>query len=178
VRKAPNAWGVDGADVAAGWETAVDLYRHKTPQDAALSDSQRSFQPSTPLPPWLEAQALRCVQREGEMLIIPPAWWHQTYHPGPTLALAGQYLNDANSRGVFEHMLSWCGAPAGAADALLARPEVGGATVRERAAAALRCALQARHGEEGADALLERLWRAAPPRRKKSRTPRSAVSKE
>jgi catechol 2,3-dioxygenase-like lactoylglutathione lyase family enzyme len=37
----------------------------------------------------VERSATRCVQREGDLLLIPPATWHQTYHVGPTLALAG-----------------------------------------------------------------------------------------
>ena len=166
VRKPPNAWGAKGADVAAGWESAVDLYRTR----AQAGEAGPAFAPSRPLPAWLEASATRCVQREGDLLLIPPATWHQTYHVGPTLALAGQYLNAHNARGVFGHMLTWCGAPDGAAEALLARPELAAASLQERVAAALRAALAAKHGAAAADALLEALWHDPPPKRSKRRT--------
>lgn len=172
VRKPPNAWGAAGADVAAGWESAVDLYRQRTQEGDAAA-----FAPSQPLPAWLEASATRCTQREGEMLLIPPATWHQTYHLGPTLALAGQWLSVDNADGVFRHMLAWCGASDDVAHALLARPELAAGPLRERAAAALRAALATRHGAAGAEALLQQLWRdPPPPKRKRRRTPKAAAA--
>ena len=79
------------------------------------------------------------------------------------------------ARGVFAHMLAWCGAPDGAAEALLARPELAAAPLRERTAAALRAALVAKLGDAAADELLEALWRDPPPKRSKRRTPSKAT---
>ena len=49
------------------------------------------------------------LQREGELILIPPRCWHQTYHLEPSVALAGQYLNSQNSRAVVSHICDWCG---------------------------------------------------------------------
>jgi hypothetical protein len=42
------------------------------------------------------------------MVLIPPGWWHQVYHLTPSIAVAGQYCNDALKNRVFEHILKWC----------------------------------------------------------------------
>jgi len=142
VRKPPNAWSA-GVELAAGWESPVDLYR--------AQGAQGGFLPSEPLPEALESGALRCRQAEGELLLIPPAMWHQTYHEGPTLATAGQFLDAANARGVFAHILAWCAAPA----ALLRRPGLRRLPLREQVQAVLVAALQAKLGAaEGRE-----LWR-------------------
>lgn len=60
------------------------------------------------------------LQREGELLLIPPRWWHQTYHLEPSVALAGQYCNAQNGAGVATHVLDWCGVGAEARAALAA----------------------------------------------------------
>ena len=48
------------------------------------------------------------LQQPGEMLIFPGRWWHQTYHYGRTLGLAGEVLHDGNLRRVMEHIIRWC----------------------------------------------------------------------
>jgi len=53
------------------------------------------------------------VQREGELLLIPPDWWHQTYHLSATVAVASQMLNQHVSRRVFGHILERAGVPQG-----------------------------------------------------------------
>jgi len=51
-----------------------------------------------------------CVlQREGDLLLIPAHWWHQTYAPEPSLAVSGQYMNEANAETVMRHVSEWCG---------------------------------------------------------------------
>lgn len=54
------------------------------------------------------AEAIQIVQEEGEMVMIPPGWWHQVYHLEPSIAIASQYCNDANKVGVYEHILDYC----------------------------------------------------------------------
>lgn len=166
MRKTPNAWG-DGVDVAAGWESSVDLYRHRAkrsslgtavaPTPEAEAAAFGAFTPSAPLPAALAASAVRCVQREGELLLIPPAMWHQTYHLGPTAAVAGQYCNERNARGVFRHILGWCGVGDSEAEALLTTSAFCDAPLPTRVDAVLRAALQRRHGEAAGDELLARL---------------------
>lgn len=52
------------------------------------------------------------LQTEGQLLLIPPRWWHQTYHVEPSVAIAGQYLTAKNEDDVFNHILEWSGATA------------------------------------------------------------------
>ena len=54
------------------------------------------------------SRSCQIVQSEGEMVIIPPAWWHQVYHLRPSIAVAGQYCNDFGKERMFRHMLRWC----------------------------------------------------------------------
>lgn len=56
----------------------------------------------------LFVQPMKIVQKEGEMILIPPGWWHQVYHVQPSIAVAGQYCNKKGSERVFSHMLSCC----------------------------------------------------------------------
>jgi len=49
------------------------------------------------------------VQRAGELLLIPAHWWHQTYALEPSIAVSGQYMNEANSRRVMQHIATWLG---------------------------------------------------------------------
>ena len=58
----------------------------------------------------LRATMLEFIQEAGETVLIPPGWWHQVYHLGPTLGVAGQYLNEHNAEAVFGSMLSHAGA--------------------------------------------------------------------
>ena len=52
-------------------------------------------------------RCVQIVQREGELVVIPPAWWHQVYHVTPSIAVAGQYFNEDGKQRVFGHMLRW-----------------------------------------------------------------------
>lgn len=55
------------------------------------------------------SRCLQIIQNEGEMVLIPPRWWHQVYHVEPSIAVAGQYCNDHGKNKVFRHILEWCG---------------------------------------------------------------------
>eukprot|EP01041_Mallomonas_annulata_P011625 gene11625-24347_t len=56
--------------------------------------------------------AIQIEQREGEMVIIPPKWWHQVYHLEPSIAVAGQFVGELGRDRLFRHMLTWCGSAA------------------------------------------------------------------
>ena len=51
--------------------------------------------------------SLQILQEEGDLLIIPPRWWHQVYNLQPTVAVASQYMNEGSLDRVLDHMLSW-----------------------------------------------------------------------
>jgi hypothetical protein len=111
------------------------------------------------------------LQREGELLLIPPRWWHQTYHLEPSVALAGQYCNAQNGARVAQHVLDWCGVGAEARAALAATlsqgaPQAQGAAAEgsDRAASTANASLSLSVSGRGAgDARLriERVLKAA-----------------
>lgn len=49
------------------------------------------------------------VHRAGDLLLIPAHWWHQTYALEPSIAVSGQYMNEANSETVMSHIAKWRG---------------------------------------------------------------------
>jgi len=61
--------------------------------------------------PFLEADEYiyTCDQEEGDMIIIPPSFWHQTYYKTPCVSVASQYMNMKNMPIVYEHILVHCG---------------------------------------------------------------------
>ena len=56
----------------------------------------------------LAAGALQFVQEEGDLVLIPPRFWHQVYHLEPSIALASQYINSYGKDRTFKHILNWC----------------------------------------------------------------------
>ena len=52
--------------------------------------------------------ALQLVQEEGDLILIPPRFWHQVYHLEPSIAIASQYVNDIGKNTTFNHILKWC----------------------------------------------------------------------
>lgn len=126
---------------------------------APLATSEEEEEEEEPL---LRRRRITVLQREGELLLIPPRWWHQTYHLEPSVALAGQYLNSNNEERVRSHVLSWCGVEQ---EKDPAQPQGRGGgqggeaaqAPRERVQEMLRLALAAQHGEVEGAKLFERL---------------------
>ena len=129
-RNAPEAWGEE-YDISAGWVSDdIDLYRtivaRPTKGIKGLNAIFRGRAPLAsgshgPLPTFVSGSpavdscdlrlvggALQLVQREGDLVMIPPRWWHQVYHLQPSVAVAGQYVNSRTLRGMQEHMFRWC----------------------------------------------------------------------
>lgn len=58
--------------------------------------------------PSLIKGSYQIVQEEGDLIIIPPKYWHQVYHLQPSIAIASQYINSNVKNQVFSHILKWC----------------------------------------------------------------------
>ena len=57
--------------------------------------------------PDIMRNVVQVVQEEGDLIIVPPRWWHQVYHLEPSIAVASQYMNEVVKEGVIDHMLKW-----------------------------------------------------------------------
>lgn len=71
-RLTPNAFG--SHNISAGWQSNVDLYRNAPP--TVDHRNGVSWPMSSPGQEVL-AHAISGVQEEGEVVIIPPRYWHQ-----------------------------------------------------------------------------------------------------
>lgn len=56
----------------------------------------------------LSTGAMQIVQEEGDLILIPPYYWHQVYHLEPSIAIASQYINDVGKDRSFKHIIRWC----------------------------------------------------------------------
>ena len=59
-------------------------------------------------PSLLTKGAYQIVQEEGDLILIPPKYWHQVYHLQPSIAIASQYINSNVKNQVYAHILKWC----------------------------------------------------------------------
>ncbi|KAJ1622157.1 hypothetical protein T492DRAFT_1064781 [Pavlovales sp. CCMP2436] len=122
------AWGSKGKSLSAGWQSDFDLWarrRGDAPRARALNTgdpdassellasmadvSTGLLQPGTSLPADAVRRLVPCVQHAGDVVLIPPGWWHQTYYPEPSICSAGQYLDAHCRQSVFQHILDWTG---------------------------------------------------------------------
>ena len=165
-RNAPEAWGEE-YDISAGWVSDdIDLYRTILPGPPSNKNSKglnaifRGRAPLAsgghgPLPVFVSGSsevdscalrlvggALQLVQREGDLVMIPPRWWHQVYHLQPSVAVAGQYVNRRTLRGMQEHMFRWCKG----GDHQVDFDELDKLAVQEQIRATIRKALELKHG--------------------------------
>jgi hypothetical protein len=177
-RNAPDAWGTEYA-ISAGWVSdEVDLYRRVVPKSAGkkqtvlngfnrLFASQKpvcsSVSSPTQLPVFVSGNkevdscglpliegSLQVVQREGDLVMIPPRWWHQVYHLQPSIAVASQYVNDLTREQMFRHVLDWCAQDADATNQrdTLAIDDFKGLDVREQVHKLILQALVLKNGQK------------------------------
>jgi len=179
-RLEPNAWGGDDCGgsydeaeeesyaVSAGWQSPVNLYWRRaelrgeeataggaapdgTSFDVPLgAGAGLRFRPSHDLAADTLAGATVFVQREGELLLIPPDWWHQTYHLSPTVAVASQLLNAHCEASCFRHIMRWTGAAEPPGLSALAEP-------RDRVRVMVDAAVRARYGPQLGASIAARL---------------------
>lgn len=96
--------GAGGAAAAAGGASALS-----DALETLADPASGLLLPDTRLPSAALEGARSCVQRAGELVLIPPRWWHQTYSPMPAIAVAGQYCDSFCRDDVFQHVLDWAG---------------------------------------------------------------------
>jgi hypothetical protein len=104
------------------------------------------------------------VQEEGDLIIIPPNFWHQVYHLQPSIAVASQYVNDVVKDRVFDHILAWCSGK----DAVKDRKELRAKlpenfaklSDEEQVKAVIKTGLTMQHGPEKAGKLMEKLLKS------------------
>ena len=100
-------------DDSAGTQSDIDLY---CVQDGAWPDSAEfednrdlveakagpeNFTPSADVP----GRFCTALQFAGDVVIVPPKSWHQTYALEPSCAVASQFCGRRDAPTVFEHML-------------------------------------------------------------------------
>lgn len=110
----------------------------------------------------LEATRTTILQREGELILIPPNVFHQTYHLEPTVAVAGQYMCSDNAPSVLNHILDWCDVSDKERGSLSHVFPVKGvaaddASVQSTINEVISIALKSKHGSENGSALMKQL---------------------
>ena len=54
------------------------------------------------------SERIEFIQRPGEVVIIPPGWWHQVYHEeAPTIGFASQYAGQESFSDVLASIAEW-----------------------------------------------------------------------
>ena len=130
------AWGGtndrDGDNMillSAGWQSPHSLFQEATlpkgdfmmsaeelsqlPPDRAqayltkVASTTQYLKPNLPDDDDSNVSFTSVVQQTGELLLIPPYWYHQTYAPEPSLAVASQRCGShRDARRVLQHILA------------------------------------------------------------------------
>lgn len=84
----------------------IDLQRNLNVPVFSSSEAREISQSNSKL---IDDGSFQIVQEEGELILIPPGYWHQVYHLQPSIAVASQYCNHVIKNKVFKNILSYCG---------------------------------------------------------------------
>merc|ERR1711972_920037 len=68
-----------------------------SPADSFKEDAEHDHLCTFPSEVW------EATQEMGDVLLIPPGWWHQTLHEDRTLSIMSQYITDVSLSVVAEH---------------------------------------------------------------------------
>jgi hypothetical protein len=121
------AWGADekeGRSLSAGWQSDKSLFRKrqhdKLPRGKDLvglsqhekiqwitqiSHNLDLLAPDDSIPDSVTFTTM--IQQEGDLLLIPADWWHQTMALEPSVAIASQRCGKFEAPHVLKHMLDW-----------------------------------------------------------------------
>ena len=124
------AWGEESSSTSfsAGWQSDKSLFRLRCPErmptaeslDATDDASKRKLfeeivfsndvvSRDDSIPPATTVSTV--IQHTGDLLLIPPHWWHQTIALEPSAAIASQRCGSYDAPLVLQHMLDWCQVP-------------------------------------------------------------------
>lgn len=131
------AWD-DDLYLSAGWQSDLSLYvsrsddipsaeefasleEHNSEKVMELMDKIAldvdRLVPSADILHWLSIRSIddsptifTCIQKPGDLLVIPAFWWHQTYHLQPSVAIASQRGSmSRDAKRVIEHIFDTTG---------------------------------------------------------------------
>ncbi|CAM9433649.1 unnamed protein product [Choristocarpus tenellus] len=102
-RLPPNAFGAH--NISAGWQSPIDLYRRREDGGEVKAQWPHETGGEAVMP-----RAVSFVQEAGDIVFIPPRFWHQVYHLEPSIAVASQFMDEYVRKNVFRHILEWTGA--------------------------------------------------------------------
>ena len=161
-RNEVDAWG--GVNISAGWVSDVDLYKYICDEND-LCSLGKTLSKHLPIgkeipffksgihavdnaDPCIYRNVVCIIQEEGEMVIIPPKWWHQVYHLEPSIALAGQYVNDKVKENVVNHMYKWSNVDTDKMWSPDIEHDLRNRDTKQRILEAIEIALKSQHGED------------------------------
>ena len=78
-------------------EFPLNCYKYNSPIDAYNPDLKK-------YPKFSEARAISFEQNPGELLIIPPGWFHQAFNAVETIAVSSQVMNSQNYHIILEEI--------------------------------------------------------------------------
>lgn len=98
-------------NIAADYKSAVNTFDVVCLNQAANGQHSYERQPDWQAHPEMAAvwpERIEFVQHPGEVVVIPPGWWHQVYHAtAPTIGFASQYAGKESLPDVVASIAEW-----------------------------------------------------------------------
>jgi hypothetical protein len=81
----------------------LDCYKYNSRVNAFAPDALEQF------PLFANATVIRTTQHEGELMIIPPGWYHQVQNPSESIAIASQIWSDDSFEVSMDEIVKYTG---------------------------------------------------------------------